>query len=161
MHPQWIISAALVALLLLVGFIGVFNKATYPESFKMPLGAALRLNAWALVAIVVSFVARWCLKQPDWAPALRVLVALAPVLPSVLYAHGILRWIRGLDELQRRIQYEAMLFATATMGLLFMVLDLLQSAGCLISFRWGWEGFFALAFGLLLLGSILSNRHYR
>jgi len=159
MHIPWV-SVTLIVLLLLIGLISVIQKNAYPDSFNMPLGAALRLNAWALVAIAVSVAARWCLKQPDWAPGLRVALALAPLLPGVLYARAILHWVRGLDELQRRIQSEACIFAASGMGLVFMGFDLLQSAG-LPPLHWGWEGAYALIYIFWMLGSLISNRRYR
>jgi hypothetical protein len=159
MHIYWT-SVILIALLLLIALIRVARKNAYPESFNMPLGAALRLNAWAIAAIAVSFAARWCLKQPDWSPGLRVALALAPLLPGALYARAILHWVRGLDELQRRIQSEACLFAAAGMGLVFMAFDLLQLTG-LPPLHWGWEGAFALTFIFWMLGALRSNRLYQ
>jgi len=44
----------------------------------------------------------------------RGLVAVAPLIPGLLYVRSWLRFIRGLDELQRRIQLEA--FPVAALG---------------------------------------------
>ena len=50
-------------------------------------------------------------QHPEWNPLLRGLLALAPLIPGMLYVRSWMRFIRGLDELQRRIQLEAFLFA--------------------------------------------------
>src|SRR5690349_19505400 len=69
--------------------------------------ADMKLNAWALVDVVASFVARGLLKNhPNWDAPLRSVIALTPILPSLLYVRSIARWIGGMDELQRRIQLE-------------------------------------------------------
>ncbi|MFR0657110.1 hypothetical protein SB719_21440, partial [Pantoea sp. SIMBA_079] len=41
------------------------------------------------------------------APALRALVALLPVAPIALVLRAMVRFIRGVDELQQRIELEA------------------------------------------------------
>jgi hypothetical protein len=46
-------------------------------------------------------------------PGLRVPVALAPMLPLILVAIGVMGAIRQSDELQARIQFEALAFAFA------------------------------------------------
>ncbi len=159
MHLHWT-SIILIALLLLTALFSLVRKNAYPDSVQMSLGAALRLNAWAIVAILVSLAARLYLRQPDCAPAVRIALALAPLGPGFLYARAILGWIRGLDEMQRRIQYEACLFATSGLALVLVTYDLLQSAG-LPPLHWGWEGAFALTYIFWVLGSLLSNRRFQ
>ena len=69
-------------------------------------------NAWLGVAVAVYLINLVLLKRnPDWSPATRGLVALMPLVPGLLYARSWMRFVRGLDELQRRIQIEAFLFA--------------------------------------------------
>jgi len=72
----------------------------------------LRLNAWLGVTIVVYFsVSALNSWNPDWSPLLRGSLALAPLIPGMLYIRSWMRFIRRVDELQRRIQLEAFLFA--------------------------------------------------
>src|SRR6185369_11383633 len=128
--------------------------------------ADLKLNAWALVAVLVSIATRELLKHhPDWGAALQSIVALAPILPSLLYLRSIARWIGGMDELQRRIQLEACLFATTGTVFLVTALSLLQGVGLLASIRLqhglGWEGTFAAVVGFYILGNMISNRGYK
>ena len=128
-------------------------------------GTAFRLNAWAAVALLAAAFAHWYLRKPDLSVSLRAAITLAPLIPSLLYARAIARWIRGMDELQRRIQYEAWFFATT--GAIFVAtsLGLLAGQKVLPGTRFdnglGWEGMFALTFFLYILGCVIANRRYR
>ena len=128
--------------------------------------ADMKLNAWALVALLMAFVSRWLLrKHSGWGVLLQTTVALLPLVPSLLYVRSIARWIAGMDELQRRIQLEACLFATTGTVFLVTALSLLQGVGLLASIRLqhglGWEGTFAAIVGFYILGNIISNRGYK
>src|SRR5437762_1592709 len=128
------------------------NKPILPEAV-MPgkhysFGADMRLNAWAFVAVMLSFLAHMLLpSHKDWNLALRAIIALAPLVPSLLYVRSIARWIGGMDELQRRLQLEACLFATTAMVFTTTAFDLLEGVGILQSTRLrhglGVEGTFA------------------
>jgi hypothetical protein len=148
---------------LLLGLvIAIVNKSAYPESNDLTLGASLRLNAWGLVALGVAVAASRTLHfHPDWAKEWRIAVALAPLAPLVLYLRAGMRWLHGLDEMQRRIQYEAIIYAAAGTGLAVLALDLLATAGCMPAIHFGLEGLYALAFALWILGSLISNRRFR
>jgi len=70
-----------------------------------------------------------------------------------------------MDELQRRIQLEACLFATTGTVFIATVLSLLQGVGILQSLRLqhglGWEGTFAAIIVFYVLGNMVINRRYR
>ena len=159
MIDHWIVGCV-AALLLLLLVVGVLRRHWFPEGLNLSPRTALRLNAWALVALAVSFAARWALRQPGWSEPLRAAVALAPLLPGSFYVLGIVHWIRGLDELQRRIQIGAVAFVAAVMGFAMMGVDLLQGAGFVRHFHWGWEFAYAAAFLLWMIGCALSTRRY-
>ena len=146
------------------------NHPVLPEAVRpgrhYSLKADLRLNAWAFVAVAVAFVARWYLKDhPNGSAWLRAGVALTPLLPSLLYVRSIAGWIRGMDELQRRIQLEACLFATTGTVFVATALGLMDGAGVLATARLqhglGWEGTFASILLLYVLGNVIFNRQYR
>src|SRR5689334_21969212 len=46
-----------------------------------------------------------------WPLALRIIIALLPFAASLLYVRGIVRWIRGMDELHRQITVASFGFA--------------------------------------------------
>ncbi|MEZ5464105.1 MAG: hypothetical protein R3F22_02545 [Lysobacteraceae bacterium] len=82
----------------------------------------------AMVAYMVTlFLSVWLLKQVEleW---LRALLALLPVAPVVLVMRAIIRYIRDTDELQQKIELEAVSIATALVSLLYMSGGFLQSA---------------------------------
>jgi len=61
-------------------------------------------------------------------PMLRALLALLPVPPIVLMLRAMIRYIRDVDELQQRIELEAVSFATAFVALLYTTGGFLQLA---------------------------------
>jgi hypothetical protein len=146
------------------------NETILPDAVRpgkhYSFRADLKLNAWAFVALVVAFVARWLLRhQPGWSSPMQSLVALSPLLPSLMYVRSIARWIRGMDELQGRIQLEACLFATTGTVFIATAVSLLAGFGLLQSTRLqhglGWEGTFAVVVLLYILGNIVADRRYR
>lgn len=65
----------------------------------------------------------------DWPLALRALIALIPLIATLLYARSAARWVRGMDELHRRIALEAFLFSTVAYLFLTAAWILLNHAG--------------------------------
>lgn len=59
---------------------------------------------------------------------LRALIALLPVPPMMLVLRAMIRYIRDADELQQRIELEAVSFATAFISLVYLTGGFLQSA---------------------------------
>ena len=145
------------------------NKLNIPESVQpgkhYSFQADMKLNAWAIVAVALAVVSRICLAHHgDWHLLIRAAIALSPLLPSLFYVWSVTRWIRGMDELHRRIQLEACLFAT--IGTIFVVtaVSLLQANGISLPRLQngiGWEGTFASIICLYILGSVIVNRRYQ
>ncbi|HEY3761237.1 MAG TPA: hypothetical protein VGN23_05770 [Verrucomicrobiae bacterium] len=52
--------------------------------------------------------------HPEWPIALRIIIALIPIAAALLYVRGVVQWIRGMDELHRKITLTAFGFATVT-----------------------------------------------
>lgn len=77
--------------------------------------------------VVALLVSTWLLQRID-APWLRTLVALMPVPAITLAMRAVLRHIRAVDELQRRIELEALSMATACITLLYLAAGFLQQA---------------------------------
>lgn len=80
--------------------------------------------------VVVLFLSIWALKHVD-SIALRVLLALAPVVPVALAGRAIVRFMRGSDELQRRIMLEGAALGALVLTMGSFSLGLLVSAGLL------------------------------
>lgn len=85
---------------------------------------ALAMGAY----VVVLFFSAWLLKRADMAPPLRALVALLPVPPIAFALRAIVRYIRDVDEMQQRIELEAVSIATAFVSLVYMAGGFLQAA---------------------------------
>lgn len=78
--------------------------------------------------VVVLFLSLWLLKRIEGPLALRATIALLPALPIALGLRAIVRYIRDSDEMQRRIELEAVSMATACIAMLYMSAGFLQLA---------------------------------
>lgn len=137
-----------------------------PCSGQYSVRADLRLNAWLAVATATYLVAKFLLRHhPEWQPLPRALLELSPILPGLLYVRAIVRFVRGMDELQRRIQSDALLFASLGALIIGTVLNTLASNGVVI---WkdlenglGLGGMFLVTFCLYLVGTASALRRYK
>jgi len=96
--------------------------------------------------VIVVFISVWLLKHGVHSP-LRFLVAVVPVAPAALAMWAAIRYFRGLDELQRRIQSEGLAFSFLATCLIALTWGFLQNAGLpqadviwvapLLVFLWG------------------------
>jgi len=77
--------------------------------------------------VLILFASVWLLRHIE-APALRALVALLPVPPIAFALRAIVRYIRDSDEMQQRIELEAVCIATALVSLLYLAGGFLQTA---------------------------------
>ncbi|HSD15795.1 MAG TPA: hypothetical protein VLC71_00860 [Thermomonas sp.] len=77
--------------------------------------------------VLAVFASLLLLKNID-APATRALVALLPVLPIAFALRAIMRYVRNVDEMQQRIELEAIAFATAFVSLVYLGGGFLQLA---------------------------------
>ena len=113
------------------------------------------LPAMALYAITV-IATSWALERMGETP-LRFFVAILPVIPMVFALLAFLRWLNSLDELQQRIQLNAIAFAAGATGMLTFAWGFLESAGapCL-----SWTFIFPLMILFWGLGGVIARRTY-
>ena len=145
------------------------NKSILPESVQpgkhYSFRADLKLNAWAFVAVALAIASRIILRHHvDWPLLLRASIALSPLLPSLLYVRSLAHWVRRMDELQRRIQLEACLFATVGTIFLTTAYNLLIAQGIYIPrlpHGLDWEDTFASVILFYILGNVIFNRRYK
>lgn len=78
--------------------------------------------------VVVLFVSLWLLNRIDGPWGLRAVIALLPAFPIALGLRAIVRYIRDADEMQRRIELEAVSIATACIAMVYMSAGFLQLA---------------------------------
>jgi hypothetical protein len=140
-------------------------ESLIPCSGSYSVRKDIKLNAWLAVAVAVycigQLLANW---HPGWSATIRAAIALAPLLPGLLYVRSWRRFISGLDELQRRVQLEAWLFAAMGTVLTGIAVSTLSESGVQMGglehgLGIGWA--FMVAFFFWLLGSAIANRRYK
>lgn len=140
-------------------------ESVQPCSGQYSVKTDLRLNTWLAVAGVVWIADLALLKKhPEWSPLLKGVLALAPLLPGLLYVRSCMRFIRGLDELQRRVQSEAVVFAAMGTVLVGMAVNTLNAHEVSLGFLKHGLGIgetFILMFVLWLVGSAVANCRYK
>lgn len=84
----------------------------------------------AVAYIVVTGLCVWLLKGPlaEAQAWLRAVVSLLPLLPITLAVHAVIRLVLASDELQRRIDFEAIAVSSVLVGLGSLTLSLLITA---------------------------------
>jgi hypothetical protein len=75
------------------------------------------------------FVSGWVFQSATLSPAMRLLLALLPLIPGSLFLYYLVKGIRGLDELQQRIYIEAATLTFIVTILLTFLFGSLQRAG--------------------------------
>jgi hypothetical protein len=85
------------------------------------------LSAMAAYSIVVPLSVRW-LRGHEHTP-LGYLLAFLPIIPSAFALWAFLRFFRGLDEMQRRIQLEAVAFSFLATCFITLTWAFQQNAG--------------------------------
>jgi hypothetical protein len=91
----------------------------------------------------------------------RVAIALFPVPATAALLHSLIRSIRRMDELQARIQLEALAFAYPLAILLLTTLGLLQLAVDLSPDDWSYRHLWPLLVAFYAGGVALANRRYQ
>ncbi|MEO7051432.1 MAG: hypothetical protein ABI128_07180 [Rhodanobacter sp.] len=80
--------------------------------------------------VLLLFVSLLLLKQMHAVP-LKIVIVLLPVLPVVFVVRAMVRVVLASDELERRLQLEAISIASMSVGLLSFAAAFLQGAGLL------------------------------
>ena len=125
----------------------------------------MKLNAWFLVAAVTWALGHYLLRHhPELSVSWKVIVTFVPLIPGLLYIRSCMCFIRGLDELQRRIQLEVLLFAAMGTVVIGACISSLSEMGIHmgkepLSMNIG--GAFVSMMVLWVVGSVITNRRYR
>lgn len=83
-----------------------------------------------MLAFLTDLPGRYLIGQHmDWPLAIRVMIALVPLIATLLYVRSTVQWVRGMDELHRRVTVGAFLFATVMYLALTAGWLLLDNAG--------------------------------
>lgn len=123
-------------------------------------GPLSRPAPWVIAWMVAFFGARFVMEAPSAPTWIRILAALAPTPIAAAALLSILRSARDLDELEKRIQLEALAFAFVLSMLLLMTLGLMELAITLNRNDWSYRHVWAMLPTLYLAGLVLARRRY-
>ena len=100
------------------------------ESYSQPATRRYIRAMWPVMVAysLTLFLSVWLIKRGIEPAPLRALVAVLPVVPLVLFVRVALRYLREIDELQRRIETEAIGAASLLVSLLYFTAGLLEKA---------------------------------
>ncbi|MGH9787860.1 MAG: hypothetical protein ACRD4U_04045 [Candidatus Acidiferrales bacterium] len=115
----------------------------------------------AALFALVYVAARLLLKQAELESPLRLTVALLPVPFFAVFLWGEIRMVRRLDELERKIQLEALAVAFPLAILLLMMLGLLELAVPLPPEDWSYRHVWAVVCFLYFVGLAIARRRYQ
>jgi len=125
----------------------------------------IKVNGWCWVAVLTSFVNDVFLlpHHKDWPLAVRAVIALVPLVASLLWVRSVAGWISGMDELHRRITLAACLFATIATLFVVTALHLLVVAGVFSAKFQASAGFVIiwLVVCFYILGQSIFSRRYK
>lgn len=160
MQLAWLLKAAAIAALIGCVWL-VCARFARPEPMRKVQRRYLREFLPAMAAyIVVLPLSIIVLQRVALTPAWRALVVLLPVLPVLLVVRAVARYMRGLDELQQRIQLQAVSITCAVIATGTFALGFLQGANILPSvpgqMTWVLPAMFAV-WGIVV--GIISRRY--
>ncbi len=100
------------------------------EMYAQPAARRYMRALWPLMLgySLALFASVWLLKRGIDSTALRAMLALLPAIPLALLLPVGMRYLREIDELQRRIETEAIGFAAVLVSLLYFAGGMLQKA---------------------------------
>jgi hypothetical protein len=140
-------------------------ESLQPLSGQYSCRKDFRLHRWLAAATAVYLLDQLLLlRHPEWNAGVRAALTLAPLAPGLLYIRSWMRFIGSLDELQRRIQLEAWLFAAIGTALAGTAITALNASGVHLAALGGGLGVggsYILAYVLWLVGTSLANRRFK
>src|SRR5688500_2833411 len=96
------------------------NKSNLPDEIwlgktEYSMRTDWKVNGWLFAATIISCASDIMFPHQvrQWHIGVRALVALIPFLIVPLWVRSLARWIRGMDELHRRITLAAVLFTVS------------------------------------------------
>ena len=109
----------------------VCARFTHEEPMRAAQRRYLREFFPAMAAYVLLLFVSLALLEHVHALPLRVVIVLLPVLPIVFVVRAMVRLVLASDELERRLQLEAISIASMSVGLLSFAAAFLRGAGLL------------------------------
>jgi hypothetical protein len=120
---------------------------------------------WLAATTLIYLVCLWLLKHhPHWSPTARIGITLVPLLPGIFYLRALLKSFWEMDELQRRIQIEALGFALAGTVIVLTTVNVCKAEGiALLNYPQGLGigGVYMTMFILWSVGVSIATFRYR
>ena len=117
-----------------------------------------------LAYVVVIFASAFIFKKvgPDAPVYLRAGLSIAPVIPIIFVCRALFRFLRDSDELERKIELEAIAFSSLSTGLIFITLGFLAASN-IIDLNGAMVAIFVFPalFGLYGVAKYFTSRRYR
>ena len=90
-----------------------------------------KVNGWLFVATLISGLSDILFPHVvrEWPIGVRTLVTIVPFIALLFWMQSLGRWIRGMDELHRRVTVAAVLFTVSTTFFLVVLWHRLETAG--------------------------------
>ena len=120
-----------------------------------------RIGLSAGLWLALFFIARGMLETTSFSPWVRAAIALLPLPAFAWFLWEFIQSVRGADELERRIQLEALAVTMPLTMLLLMLLGLLQVAIPLSPDDWSYRHIWPLIYIFYLFGLTLARRRYQ
>ena len=121
---------------------------SYLKEFLTAMGAYVVVLIIAITLINNSPINAW------W----RIPLALAPVIPVIFAMIAYMRFVARIDEMQRRIQFEALAFGFGSAGILTFSYGFLELVGFP---HISWVIVWPLMIALWGIGGAIASRRYR
>lgn len=142
---------------------GKLDRLTRHAGDQGPLGERRSTPFWASAAVflLLFFAARLTLELDGLTTGVRVAIALAPLPAFLWFLREFVRAVSSGDELERRMQLEALAIAFPSTVILLMTLGLLQIAVPLSEDDWSYRHIWPIIYVFYLMGLTWARRRYR
>ena len=85
------------------------------------------LSMTAYVIVLIASIS--ILKQFELPRSIQIIIALTPIIPTIFVIAAIIRGLRDSDELQQKVQFNAIMFSAITTGLITFSYAFLEGIG--------------------------------
>ncbi len=121
-------GSGLVALVAFMHFAPRWWRDHCEEEYSSRASRDYRRRLWPAMILYTALVlaSTWLLKHYQMAMPLRALIAIAPALPISFVMFAFLRYLRTVDEMQRRIEMEAVGVAALIVSQVYLAGGFLQ-----------------------------------